>query len=331
MKILGRNVTAHNVINRVRFEATGLKAKSLGRSITFVRTQELIDWSRAWAKELPRHDVVVGIPRSGLIPAIAMAYEMDVPFSTPELLAQHQGFKATEGLLAQVSEAITSGTSDKDLENMITSSSEQLPIYQVSDTILLVDDTANTGGAMDRVRALMPADKVVTCASVIGTKEYRRDGWHYYKMLPRDRFCEWNFTTIDFSRSVSDMDGLLCVDAPLPSLSPGEDYLKVYETWIAEAEPRFIPHGPVGTIITARAEKYRKMTEQWLAEHNVTYGQLLMETTQDQRIVFINKMKVRPTFVLESDIGHARKIWKRTGIPTFCTDSMQIYSRGSDS
>lgn len=46
MNILDRQVTVRNVTNRIKFEVFGFVAKHFGWSAAYVRTSDLVEWSK---------------------------------------------------------------------------------------------------------------------------------------------------------------------------------------------------------------------------------------------------------------------------------------------
>jgi hypothetical protein len=57
----------------------------LGRNIEFITFQQLTEWTIEWTKRLPQdYDVIVGIPRSGLIVASIIACRLGKPLTTPD-------------------------------------------------------------------------------------------------------------------------------------------------------------------------------------------------------------------------------------------------------
>ena len=78
-------ITYRNVRNKIKFTINDKMGSLMGPKLQFMTIEQLIAWSREWSKELPQYDAVIGIPRSGLIPAMTIAEERRIPFSTPEL------------------------------------------------------------------------------------------------------------------------------------------------------------------------------------------------------------------------------------------------------
>jgi uncharacterized HAD superfamily protein len=67
-----------------------------------------------------------------------------------------------------------------------------------------------------------------------------------------------------------DIDGVLCLD---PTDCQNDDGA-AYEKFLEEAVPMLAPTRPIGALVTSRLEKYRGLTEKWLAKH------VIIETQQ---------------------------------------------------
>ncbi|HEX5369224.1 MAG TPA: phosphoribosyltransferase, partial [Dehalococcoidia bacterium] len=100
------------------------------------------------------------------------------------------------------------------------------------------------------------------------------------EVCEQPRFFEWNLMQHDrLPEFCVDLDGVLCCD---PTDTENDDGL-AYTDFLRDAEPRFIPTRPVGSIVTCRLEKYRDATEAWLAQHGVSYGELVMMDLPDKQ------------------------------------------------
>jgi uncharacterized HAD superfamily protein len=129
------------------------------------------------------------------------------------------------------------------------------------------------------------------------------------------------------------MDGILCEDPREDQNDDGDRYLEFLRT----ATPRFIPRVMVGHIVTSRLGKYRKETEQWLAEHGVQYGALHMlegvtaEERRRRRLHAVFKADVfqrypEAWFFVESDPSQAAEITNRTGRSVYCPIESRMYT-----
>lgn len=137
--------------------------------------------------------------------------------------------------------------------------------------------------------------------------------------------------------AIFDIDGTLSNNAPMASVPfpvalPGEKInfdewmrhtvdLDVNE-WVRDATHE-VSEDTVKIIITARDEKYREMTEAWLARHNVAYDILIMRPNHDQRPDHIYKQQVLDeleriydfAFAMD-DNPHVAQMWRDNGIET---------------
>jgi uncharacterized HAD superfamily protein len=125
-----------------------------------------------------------------------------------------------------------------------------------------------------------------------------------------------------FSKSFAvDFDGILCYDAEKEQDDDGERYID----FIKNAKPLYLPRKkPIPLIVTARIEKYREITEEWLANHNIQFDKLVMheaKTLRERELDNISKYKahhinkwaenninLKPLIFFESDDNQAKQI-----------------------
>jgi uncharacterized HAD superfamily protein len=205
-----------------------------------------------WKLDRKAFDVIVGIPRSGMIPASILSTYLQMPLAT------------LEGYLA----GIVHGRSGKPARS--------------SDRILLVDDTSNKGGAMKRAVAMLPKGVKVTRLAVYGPYQVEKpaeiiDVW--FEDCHGPRGFAWNlWKHARLQRWGFDFDGVLCRD---PSKQENDDGPR-YREFLTGAPPLFLPTRPLGHIITGRLEKYRGECEDWLGRHGIEYLQLHMMPFADK-------------------------------------------------
>lgn len=264
----------------------------------FISYAELAQDVRLWAETLGRYDVVLGVPRSGMIPASMLALAWNCKLSTPALFAEG---KFLDG-----------GQRDRGAD---------------AGRVLLIEDSWLSGKSLKAARALVPeADAAVVYVS-------KEVPVLYHKVIEMPRVFEWNvFHHFWLQQSCMDIDGVLCVD---PTKEENDDGPK-YAHFLRTAAPKWIPTVKVGHLVTSRLEKYRPQTEAWLAAHNVNYGQLHMLDCQDARerrrlnLHARHKSrvveKVKPKMFIESSYRQAGEIFQMCGIPTLCTDHMMMFS-----
>lgn len=200
-------------------------------------------------------DVVVGIPRSGMLPANLIALYLNKRMTDIDSFV--------EGRL------ISSGDRDKYIQKST--------IHKV----LVVDDSVDLGGALKKARnKLQPLEEkydfiyLTPIVSPIGKDMVDI----YFEILDgSNRIFEWNFFHHSFLKNACmDIDGVLNVDPEIDDDGP------IYTDYIEHATPLHIPTVPVDTLVTCRLEKYRPQTEKWLGEHNVQYNKLIMLDMPDK-------------------------------------------------
>ena len=298
--------------SRMYLKSRNFKRNLEGKKFRFVTIDQDSIWSMELIKTFPRqYDLVVGVPRSGMLIASIIALKLGKGLTTPELLREgkfwHSSFVNEKSSLDEVKH------------------------------VLLVDDAVDTGramsGAMDLIR---PVSKhiAVTKASLIVREESRPMVDLYHKVIAPPRVYEWNI----LHRKIAsywghgilavDMDGVLCADCPQWIDQDEELYLD----WIKTAKPYLIPAFEIDAIVTSRLEKYRQETERWLEEHDVKYKKLFMWKIGDKserngkfaRHKIDELLQLKPDMYWESTWDQSQKIWAETKIPTLCIDEMTL-------
>jgi len=273
----------------------------------FVSFNELVFWVDEWIKTFPTsYDLIIGIPRSGLLVANLIALKLGKPLTTPDNFQK----------IIWKSKHISSGGQCKN--------------------ILLVDDSITTGKTMKKnlnlVKAVKP-DVKITTAAVIVNKNTKKMVDVYYVSIPRfKRLFEWNMLHSKKGVVAIDMDGILCEE---PRAGLEEHDKEGYIKWLKEARPYLVPTFEIDFIITNRLEKYRAITEKWLKKHRVRYKRLIMwnigsvkekKKGRKTRHKIETLLKIKPKFYWESSYGEAKDIWESTKIPTICVESKTLFN-----
>jgi uncharacterized HAD superfamily protein len=258
---------------------------------------------------IPRDiDLIVGVPRSGMLPANLLALYLNKPYTDIHSFMNGHIYKA--GARGQFF----------DIKSF--------------KKILVVDDSVASGAALqeckENLKDLSSEFDIKYCAVyVIPGKEKSVD--YYFEVVPLPRYFQWNIlnhTTLE--KACFDIDGVLCAD-PLPEQN--DDGPK-YIDFILNAPPLFIPGSKIGTIVTSRLEKYRKETEYWLKENNVKYNDLVMLDLPDMaaRQKANNhgdhkaKAYMAKPYVLfvESDLTQSIQINRIAKKPVLCTENFEM-------
>ncbi|MGV2828087.1 phosphoribosyltransferase family protein [Myxosarcina sp. GI1(2024)] len=274
------------------------------------------DMSSALANKLsliPRDvDLIVGIPRSGLIPANILALHLNLPLTDLDGLIS--GRMLGKGRTrSHTNQRVTVGDCRK---------------------VLVIDDSVWTGKtiimAKQKIeRAGIPQE--VIYAAVYVSPETKDQVDLYFDICPFPRMFEWNFMHHGYlEKACLDIDGVLCED---PTSQENDDGLKYLE-FLENAKPLLIPTLPVGNLVTSRLEKYRPQTENWLEKQGIKYEKLFMldlpdSTTRralNNHAHFKSQIyrQTKSIIFIESELKQAIDIAKYSGKPVLCTENRRL-------
>lgn len=257
-----------------------------------------------WKIDRAKYDVIVGIPRSGMIPASLLATHLQIPLSDVESFARGFAF-------ARSGNVIASGP-----------------------RILLVDDTSNKGMAMARaVERVTDRAASITRLAIYGP--YREDKTVvdlYFADCPGPRVFQWNlWKHIRLPRWGFDFDGVFCRDPLKEENDDGSRYL----SFMRNAEPMYSPLRPIGHIVTCRLEKYRGETIQQLRRYGIEYSSLTMMpyATKAERMAAGGRgewkggvaKQLGVEFFVESSPSQAKIIAQVAQIPVWCTSTQEVF------
>ncbi|CAN5694050.1 hypothetical protein BH23GEM6_BH23GEM6_18000 [soil metagenome] len=263
-----------------------------------------------WLEHLPRDlDLIVGIPRSGVLPASLLGRHLNLPaVSLDELVS---GAHPDAGRARQ--DAAARG-------------------YHV----FVVDDSACSGSTLRKVRETISAAGLphrVSYGAVFVSPEAveRRDADYFAEIVPEPRVFEWNVMhSPRLAKACVDIDGVLCHN---PQKDDNDDGVR-YLSHLRSASPLCLPTHEIGWLVTARLEKYRGETETWLALHGVKYRELIMRQEPDRAArragesnsVYKANVYIRTgaSLFIESSRGLAAGIARYSGYPVFCMESREL-------
>ncbi len=296
--------------------------------MNFRSVAQLSDQLLRWSRRLPPDiEVVVGIPRSGLLVANLLALYRNLPMTD------------VEGLLA----GRTLGHGRRRLAvaggGAATEDGAAAPLLATPRKVLVVDDSLDSGQSLrdvrERIEAAGLGHDVVYGAVYVTPGQMHLVDYHC-ELLLTPRAFEWNIMHHNqLKRSCLDFDGVLCAD-------PTDDENgspAAYEAFLANARAHHLPTDTVGWIVTSRIEKYRPQTEAWLRANGVEYNNLIMLDYPDGDLR--RKMGIHSAFkaevyrsvdavlFLESSIRQAYEISVLSGKDVLCTDTMQLIRPGS--
>lgn len=263
-------------------------------------------------------DLVVGIPRSGLMAASIIALNLNLKFCDLDSFLANGALKTGSTRIARGSEITTAF----DAKN-----------------VLFVDDSIATGSSMSRVKAQV-ADSgfngkstFLAIYSVPGSSSIA-DMTLAPVALPR--IFEWNlFHRREMLNCCVDIDGVLCVDPTLAQNDDGSEY----ENFLLTAIPLARPSYRIGHLVTSRLEKYRRQTEQWLADHQIAYDNLHMldlpSAAERRRLGAHADFKANvyrslhdAILFIESEPGQAQEISRLSGKPVLDFGSRSLIKPG---
>jgi uncharacterized HAD superfamily protein len=281
--------------------------------MNFRSVQDLNEAIVRGLSRVPRDvDLVVGIPRSGLLAASVMALHLNVP------LADLDGF--LEGRVIPSGPRLSrrgDGTGRRPVKHA-----------------LVLDDSVLGGVTMQaaraRVREAAP-DCRVSYGAVYVSPPGRSDVDLFMEEIVGPRVFEWNLMHGGMiCRSCVDIDGVLCVD---PTERQNDDGPR-YRDFVLNARPLLLPTAPVGRLVTCRLEKYRDLTKQWLRRYGVRYGALDMMDypTKAARLAAGNHASFKAgiyretdtVLFVESSLRQAVGIAGQSGKPVLCMETREM-------
>jgi uncharacterized HAD superfamily protein len=281
----------------------------------FKTVADLFATVRANAHKLPKDiDVVVGVPRSGLLAACAVSLATNRPcMDLPRFLEGGAPFAFSDrpGVSAVV------GTTPK--------------------SALVVDDSIFIGRSMRQVRSeLQSAGKTATLCAIYGTQERHEEADIVLEVCPHPRAFEWNVMNHwVLAQSCVDLDGVLCFD---PTVDQNDDG-PLYGDFLREALAINAPNYSIHSIVTSRLERYRPQTEDWLRRHNIGFKHLHMldlPNAKERRKLGIHarfkadiyKQKKDCILFIESEIQQAQEINALTGKSVLAYRDMKFFRDG---
>jgi len=276
-------------------------------SLSYVNYNDLYHDVMAMMPQLVKLDLhgVIGSPRSGMVPATIVATELGLPLAA-----------ATPGPLHFQSGA-------------------RLKRTRTGKNFLLIDDSVHGGGSIIRSQQLLiksgMAEQKIRRACVYVSPHSTGKVHVYSKVMPGPRIFQWNLFGCEATANACfDMDGVLCLDPPVfDDDGPG------YQNAIRNAPPKHLPM-QVGHIVTNRLERWRDITEDWLARHGVKFKSLHMQkydTAADRRAVKGSNVhfkagiyqKSRAPFFVESHDAIAKAIFRWSRRPVISMESLRIW------
>ena len=208
-----------------------------------------------WLRGLPSDlELIVGIPRSGLLAASLLALHLNLPMTDVEGLI--------EGRVLQPGPRYAAGVAG---------------LLDKPTNVLVVDDSVLFGSQIQAVKERIGAaglPHTVRYAALYPAPGSEHHVDFFFEIVEAPRCFEWNLMHHPWvlSKTCMDIDGVLCRDPTDAENDDGPEY----QRFLLRADRRYLPSVPVRWLVTSRLEKYRAPTEDWLAANGVEYGELLM-------------------------------------------------------
>lgn len=276
-----------------------------GGEFRWVSIRDLAGDAVRLASKLPPHvSGIAGIPRSGMIPAAAIATILHLPL-----------YQLTEtGKLDKLGHGSRGNTGS---------------LGKTNGLIAVVDDVVYAGASMDRARTHLKGRPALFC-SVYAKPDAKDKVDLFAAELPSPFLLEWNLLNngpfIGAARNkvfgsgiVCDFDGIICHDEHSPG-QPGSPYLL----------PRL---HPCKLIATGRRESQRGPTEAWLKAHGVRFDRLeMLPNSVEGTTANIAAHKARHLvasgcgFMLESCPTQAAEIAALSAKPVICPIAGKVFT-----
>lgn len=263
--------------------------------------------------KLPQNiDLIVGVPRSGMIPATMISMALSKQLCTLR--------------------EFLSG----DYKSLCT---RRISFSENVKDILIVDDSILSGKAISDTKKLIKEsgleDKynIKYLAIYYKTEDYKNFVDIAFEKVPSPRVFQWNYLNHVFLQDAAfDIDGVLCYDPTNEENDDGDRYRQ----FILNARPLFIPQYKIAYIITSRLEKYKEETKEWLKKNNVQYDHLIMlsgyTAEQRKRLNLHAKFKAEQykkltdiQLFIESNRNQAQEISRLTNKLCFCATTDELF------
>ncbi len=264
-------------------------------------------------RRVPREvDLVVGIPRSGLLVANLLALHLNIPMTDLDGLFEDR--------------LLTSGKSRGDSVSIKHPSEAKV--------ILIVDDSVYSGNeimlARQRVDEASLSQRIVYAAVYVAPGKGENVDV-FFEECPVPRMFEWNLMhSHQLRHACVDIDGVLCLDPTEQENDDGEAYCE----FLSKAGPYLLPTKPIKALVTNRLEKYRSQTVDWLHRHHVIYDELIMRDLPDMatrrqrgdhgefKAQVYREMDAR--IFIESSLKQSREIAKISLRPVISIETMSL-------
>lgn len=274
-------------------------------------SESVREWSMEFGDDI---DLIVGIPRSGLLVANLMVLYRNLPMT--DVVGLRDGRLIDTGYRHDI----------------------DLTAVSDVDRVLVVDDSVNTGREMRETRAQLERHDFpfeIEYGAVYASVDGHQYVDHWHEVVSQPRVFEWNIMHHPRLKNwCVDIDGVLCRDPTTEENDDGERYRE----FITTVDSRVVPSKEIGWLVTCRLEKYREETEAWLDAHGIEYDELVMmdHPSKEARQEAGNHAEYKAEtydstgadLFIESSPQQAAEIAERTGKPVYCFESNRMVEPG---
>ena len=284
--------------------------------MNFRSVNDLFSTVRRQLYKLPQDvDLIVGVPRSGLLAANVVSLFLNRPFIDLDSFIEGRRYRNISRRLGWPHDRAT-------------------PTYK---SVLVIDDSIFSGAAMQEVRKRiqgLSSQPEVFYAAVYGLVDHHSEVDLTLEKCDSPRVFEWNLLHHPrLDMMCLDLDGVLCLDPTDAQDDDGPNY----NEFLTSSSALNVPRYKINSIVTARLEKYRPQTEAWLKARGIRYDNLFMLDLPSAAVrrklgihaefkADIYKLKSDCRLFVESNAAQARVIRERTGKSVLAYQDMIYYS-----
>jgi len=259
--------------------------------------------------KIPDVDIIIGVPRSGLLPATLLSLYLNKPMATL------QEFNKGQIHLGGPRGKIKSGKIKK---------------------AIVIDDSVLMGTAINEAKSLLQHHRKVKFyfGAVYAAPKAVKKVDFFLEVCPMPRVFEWNVMHHSIMQKCCvDIDGILCPDPVYEQNDDGEEYIK----FLLDAPILFKPTYPIKCLVSNRLEKYREHTMNWMQKHNIQYNSLYLANYPNQAArkqaqkygefkADIYLKEEDTVLFIESNIDQAIEIFEITKKPVYCLPEHRFFS-----
>ena len=261
-------------------------------------------------------DLIVGIPRSGLMAANMLALHLNLPLTSLDLLVEGRVLAAGQRLSPSA--------------NVIKSARK----------IVVLDDSILTGRELRQAQRLIESaglSSKVLYATVYATEESVDKVDINFEICPPPRVFAWNLMhRQDLAEACVDIDGVLCVDPTEDQNDDGPEYEmllgKCATVVSSNMRGRRLSHLPAGTLQTSNGEL---VAAAW---HQIPRAGDVGSSEQRKRIASnghgefkssVYRTRAWASWFIESSAAQADTISARTLKPVICIETQRVHLPGT--